>query len=141
MRTVTRYNVFEGLMFTVLINTCIVLLGFTITISAQDLVAEVPLKYPLKSFSVPSIREVKISGGLVATIKNGDFVHPTFSPDAELLAYSKVLLKGDLESTEVLLSDLSTHKQSVLLNSRRAETYAHLQGVCNGDAVGKHKTP
>ena len=107
---------------TVLINTCIVLLGITITISAQDLV--VPVEYPLKSFSVPSIREVKVSGGSVATIKNGDFVHPTFSPDGELLAYSKVLLKGDLESTEVLLSDLSTHKQSVLLNSRRAERYA-----------------
>jgi len=110
-------------MFRVLINTCTVLFGFTIIIGAQDNVAKLPLNDPLKSFSAPLIREVKISGGLVGTIENGDFVHPTFSPNGKLLAYSRVVLKGDLESTEVWLSDLSTHKQSVLLNSRSAETY------------------
>lgn len=115
-------------MFRVLINTCTVLFGFTIIIGAQDNVAELPLNDPLKSFSAPLTREVKISGGLVGTIKNGDFVHPTFSPDGKLLAYSRVLVKRDLEGTEVLLSDLSTHKQSVLLNSRR--NVWHLQGLC-----------
>ncbi len=109
-------------MFKILIYICTVLLGFTIIV-AQDNVPKLPLNDPLKSFSAPLIREVKISGGLVGTIKNGDFVHPTFSPNGRLLAYSRVRLKGDSESTEVLLSDLSTHKQSVLLSSRRAETY------------------
>lgn len=110
-------------MFRVLISTCIVVFGFTI-IAAQDKVTEIPRNDPFESFSAPPIPEIKISRALVATIKNGDFVHPTFSPDAKLLAYSKVLLKGDFESTEVLISDLSTHKQSVLLNSKRAERYA-----------------
>lgn len=110
-------------MFRTLINTCTVLLGFTIVVVAQDNVAQLPLNDPLKSFSAPLISEVKVSGGLIGTIKNGDFVQPTFSPDGKLLAYSRVRLKGDSESTEVLLSDLSTHKQSVLLNSRSAETY------------------
>jgi hypothetical protein len=116
----------------VFISTSIVLLGFTIIIAAQDKVAEVPLNTPLESFSGPSIPEVKISSALVATIKNGDFVHPTFSPDGKLLAYSKVLLKDDFESTEVLLSDLRTHKQSVLLNSKKAETYATYRASVTG---------
>lgn len=94
----------------VLINTCILLFGLTITIAAQD--------------NVPTIREVKISSALIATFENGDFVHPTFSPDGKVLAYSKVISKPDSEGAEVLLADLRTHKQSVLLSSRRAEKYA-----------------
>ena len=103
----------------ILINTCLLLLGFTITVAAQD----IPLDNPFESFNAPTTPEVKISSAPVATIKNGDFVHPTFSPDAKLLAYSRVILKGEYESTEVLQYDLRTHKQSVLLNSRRAEKY------------------
>lgn len=110
-------------MFRSLIYTCTVFFWFTIIIIAQDNVAQLPLNDPLKSFSAPLIGEVKISGGLIGTFKNGDFVHPTFSPDGKRLAYSRVFLKGDSESTEILLSDLSTLKQSVLLNSRSAETY------------------
>ena len=117
---------------TVLINTCIVLFGFTIIIAAQVKVAEIPLNDPFESFSAPSIPEVKISSALVASIKSGDFVHPTFSPDAKHLAYSKVLVKGDFENTEVLLSDLRTHKQSVLLNSKRAEKYATYKTFVTG---------
>ena len=112
----------------VLINSCILVFGFTITIAAQD----VPLNNPFDSSSAPSVREVKISSALVATIKNGDFVHPTFSPDAKLLAYSRVILKGDFESTEVLQYDLRTHKQSVLLNSRRAEKYGTYKAFVTG---------
>ncbi|HKY45868.1 MAG TPA: hypothetical protein VJM50_22445, partial [Pyrinomonadaceae bacterium] len=106
------------------LNTCILLLAFTITIAAQEYAAEAPLNNPFEPVSGPTIREVKVSNALVATIKNGDFVHPTFSANAKLLAYSKVLLKRDFESTEILLSNLSTHRQSVLLNSRAAEKYA-----------------
>jgi hypothetical protein len=119
-------------MFRVFINTCIVVFGLTIIIAAQDKVAEVPLNDPFESFSGPPIPEVKISSAIVATIKNGDFVHPTFSPDARFLAYSKVLLKGDFESTEVLVSNLSTYKQSVLLSSKQADRYATYKAFVSG---------
>lgn len=113
----------SSLMRLVLVKTCVVLLGLTISIGAQDKATEIPLDNPF-SLNPSSIGEVKISGALVASIEDGDFVHPTFSPDGKLLAYSKVLVKADFESTEVLLYDLRTHKRSLLLNSRRAETYA-----------------
>ena len=116
----------------IFINTCILLLTFTITIAAQDNTAEVPLNNPFEPFSGPTIREVKVSNALVATIKNGDFVHPTFSADGKLLAYSKVLVKRDFESTEILLSNLSTHRQSVLMNSRAAEKYATYKASVSG---------
>lgn len=119
-------------MFRLLANTCILILCFTITIAAQDKVADIPLENPFGSSSAPPIREVKISSALVATIKNGDFVHPTFSPDGNLLAYSRVVVKGDLETTDVLLFNLSTQKHSVLLNSRRAEAYATYKAFVTG---------
>ena len=60
----------------------------------------------------------------VATINDGDFVHPTFSPDGKVLAYSNVVVKGDFENTEILIHDLSTNRRSTLLNSRKAAAYA-----------------
>lgn len=111
---------------------CIVLFLFTSLIAAQDKVVEIPLNDPFESVNTPAIPEVKISGALVVNIDNGDFVYPTFSPDAKLLAYSKVLLKRDFESTEVLMSDLSTLRQSVLLNSKRAERYATYKAFVSG---------
>jgi len=60
----------------------------------------------------------------IVTINDGDFVHPTFSPDGKVLAYSRVVVKGDFENTEILLHDLNTNRRSILLNSRKAAAYA-----------------
>jgi hypothetical protein len=60
----------------------------------------------------------------VATINDGDFVHPTFSPDGKVLAYANVVMKGDFENTEIFLHNLSTNRRSTLLNSRKAAAYA-----------------
>lgn len=69
------------------------------------------------------IKQVKISGRLLANIKNGDFVFPKFSPDGKRLAYSNVLVEG-MENTEVGLFDLQKQNKSILLNSKKAKEYA-----------------
>ena len=65
-----------------------------------------------------------ISGRVIATITDGDFVHPAFSPDGRFLAYSQVLVSGEFENTKVVLRDLSTKRETVLLNSKQAKRYA-----------------
>lgn len=84
----------------------------------------IPLKDPFNSFTASPVEEIRVSGKVLATIKSGDYVHPTFSPDGKFLAYSRVLVRRDIENTEVLIHSLSTGKRSVLLNSRRAWKYA-----------------
>jgi hypothetical protein len=111
-------------MFRVIVTLCLALLLLTITIQAQEKPSDIPLDNPFITLSGPLVRETKISGAIVTTINNGDFIRPTFSPDGKVLAYSNVLVKGDFENTEVFLHDLRTNKHSVLLNSRKAATYA-----------------
>ena len=84
----------------------------------------IPLKDPFNSLNASSVEEIRISGKVLATIKSGDYVHPTFSPDGKSLAYSKVLVRRNFENTEVLLHSVSTGKTTVLLNSQRARKYA-----------------
>lgn len=107
------------------VTLCLALLLLTVTTRAQEKPSEIPLiTDPFKTFSGPQVTETEISGAIVTTINNGDFVHPTFSPDGKLLAYANVLVKGDFENTEVFLHDLTTNRRSILLNSRKAATYA-----------------
>lgn len=106
---------------------CAALLSCLIAVLAvrgQDQFSQIPLDDPDKSFNASPVQEVNISGAVLATIKNGDYVHPTFSPDGRFLAYAKVLVRGGFENTEVLLYNLNTRKTLVLLNSRRAKKYA-----------------
>ncbi len=111
-------------MFRVTITLCLTLLLLSITTRAQEKPSDVPLDNPFTTFSGPPVSEAKFSGATVTTINNGDFVHPTFSPDGKVLAYSNVLVKGDFENTQVFLHDLSTNRRSILLNSKKAATYA-----------------
>ena len=114
------------------IKLCLALLVLTVITDGQNTFSNLPLNDPFTSFKAPPTREVEISSAVVATIKNGDFVHPTFSPDAKVLAYSKVLLQGEFENTEVLLYDLGTRKNSVLLDSKRAKKYATYKAFVAG---------
>ena len=107
-------------MFRLLTTNCIVLLALAIVVAAQE------------THDAPSISQIKIAGASVATIKNGDFVHPTFSPDAKRLAYSRVITRKDFESTDVSLYDLSTHKRVLLLNSKKADRYATYKVFVSG---------
>lgn len=84
--------------------------------------------------SITTVAQSKttISGATITTRTNGDFVHPTFSPDGKTLAYSKVLLKGEFENSEVVLHDLSKNRQTVLLGSKKAATYATYKAAVTG---------
>jgi hypothetical protein len=95
-----------------------------IVLFGQDQFWQIPLDDPSRSFTVPPVEEIQISGKVLATIKGGDYVHPTFSPDGKFLAYSRGLVRRDIENTEVLIHSLSTGRTSVLLSSRRARRYA-----------------
>ena len=103
---------------------CIALLACLNVIAGQQQFSNIPLDNPFTSFNAATVGELKTSGKTIATFKNGDFVHPTFSPDGKILAYSKVLVHRDFENTEVRLYDLNSHKPSVLLSSRQAKRYA-----------------
>ncbi len=69
--------------------------------------------------------EVRIAGGFVASPPDGDYVHPAISPDAKSLAYSRVVVRGEQELTEVLVLPLGKktlpHK---LISERDSEKYA-----------------
>lgn len=104
---------------------CAALLTCVIVVAVQGQeFSQIPLNDPFNSFSAAPVEEIRISGKILATITNGDFVHPTFSPDAKVLAYSNVIVVRDFENTEVLLYNLDTARTSVLLSSRRAKKYA-----------------
>ncbi len=69
------------------------------------------------------INKIEISENTLATINDGDFVYPKFSPDGKLLAYSKVLVE-DIENSEIHLFNLQTQNKTVLLDAQRAKKYA-----------------
>lgn len=111
-------------MLKVTITLCLALLLLTSPTRSQEKPSAIPLENPFAAFSGPTLSEAKISGAIVSRIDNGDFVHPTFSPDGNILAYANVLVKGDFENTEVFLHDLNTNKRSILLGPKKAATYA-----------------
>jgi hypothetical protein len=93
---------------------CVLILAIfcTVGILAQDISPE-----------NSQIRQIKISGSILAAMKNGDYVYPKFSPDGKLLAYSNVLVE-ETENTEVGLLNLQKQSKSILLNSKQAKKYA-----------------
>lgn len=110
----------------------VVLLSLLIVAVGQNQFSNIPLDNPLTSFRAEAVNEIKISGKVIATIKNGDFVHPTFSPDGKILAYSNVVVRDKFENTEVLLYNLITRNTSVLLSSKQAEKYATYKAFVGG---------
>lgn len=67
---------------------------------------------------------VRLSGERLFADVRGDSVHPALSPDGTQLAYSKVIVAGGREGTEILLRDLRSGRTSVLLGRRAADRYA-----------------
>lgn len=106
------------------LKLCIaVLFCLSVTVGQQQF-SDIPLDDPFTAFDAAPVGELRLSGETIFTLKNGDFVHPTFSPDGKVLAYSKVLVSRDFENTEVRLYNLNTQRTSVLLSSRKAKEYA-----------------
>lgn len=101
----------------------LVLLSLSVAVG-QDEFVNVPLTGPLTSLSSAPVNERPISGELLWNITNGDFVHPTFSPDGNTLAYGRVLTRKGTESTAIFLHRLPSNQTSVLLTSAQAFKYA-----------------
>lgn len=59
-------------------------------------------------------------GGRVVARMDGDFVHPAFSPDGRLLAWSEVVVDSVTESTRLGVLDLASRRQRVLVTPRQA---------------------
>jgi uncharacterized membrane protein YfcA len=67
---------------------------------------------------------VSITEKTVATITDGDFVHPAFSPDGKKLAYSGVIVENKTELTEIFVRDLKTGNVTRLLDTEKSQSYA-----------------
>ncbi len=74
-----------------------------------------------------ALRRERLSGRTLATITEGDFVHPSLSPNGRMLAYARVVRDKNMESTEVLLMDLASGKRWTLLSRKAARRYAVYQ--------------
>ncbi|HEU4402547.1 MAG TPA: hypothetical protein VFT43_10630 [Candidatus Polarisedimenticolia bacterium] len=83
-----------------------------------------PLTEPFPAPAPGSVGETSLAGDTIATIDDGDFAYPRLSPDGSKVAYSRVVVQGTFENTEVLVLDLATHKTSTLLDAAAAEKYA-----------------
>lgn len=71
-------------------------------------------------------------GGRVVARMDGDFVHPAFSPDGRLLAWSEVVVDSVTESTRVGVLDLASRQRRVLVTPRQALEW----GVFSSFATG-----
>lgn len=94
-----------------------------------------PLKYTLVALLAIQVTGYAINGEAAAnievieqkailTIDDGDFVHPTFSPDGRYLAYSKVIVEDSTELTEIYLHDFESGKTRQLLDADSSRDYS-----------------
>lgn len=57
-------------------------------------------------------------------IDDGDYVHPAFSPDGSHLAFSDVVVVDSMETTEILVFDLTSQRTRRLLDKAAVERFA-----------------
>ncbi len=74
--------------------------------------------------SAQSLPVLKLSGTTVTEIRDGDVVHPAFSPDGSMIAYSRVVVRNKMELCEVVVRSLPNGKPRVLLTAERSRKYA-----------------
>jgi hypothetical protein len=65
----------------------------------------------------------RLSGAGIATVTGKDVVHPTLSPDGQLLAYAEVLVQKGAENTSVTILNLQTKQKYTLIDDRTAAKY------------------
>jgi hypothetical protein len=85
--------------------------------------------HKLTDRELPINPKVTVTTKIIATICDGDYVLPQFSPNGRFLAYARVLSAKDkqgknFENTEILLLDTVAQRTKVLLSADKAKNYA-----------------
>lgn len=82
------------------------------------------LASPFSALSLRPTAEIPVTGKILATLQDGDYVFPRFSPDSRYLAFSHVVLQGNTELTEIHALDLKTFEVKVLLDAKASHKFA-----------------
>lgn len=70
------------------------------------------------------VKTTPLVGKTIRQLKDGDTLHPAFSPDGRYLAFTRVIDQGKTELTEAGYLNLDTGKTTILLDAKTSKQYA-----------------
>jgi len=87
---------------------------------------------PFSTLTHIPARSVSLGGKTLLVLEDGDYVLPRFSPDSQFLAFSRVVLQGAIELTEIHALDLKSLKVKNLLNAKASLEFAIHKSFVSG---------
>jgi hypothetical protein len=91
---------------------------------AAGLLPAAALANPFSALPLQPAADIPASGKILATLEDGDYVLPRFSPDARYLAFAHVVMQDNTELTEIQALDLKTLKLTTLLDAKASREFA-----------------
>lgn len=79
---------------------------------------------PFSTLPLLPAAEIPVSGKILMTLEDGDYVLPHFSPDSRYLAFARVVPQDATELTEIQALDLKTLKVTTLLDAKGSREFA-----------------
>jgi len=79
---------------------------------------------PFSALPLQPAQDIPASGKILATLEQGDYVLPRFSPDARYLAFAHVVMQDNTELTEIQALDLKTLRLTTLLDAKGSREFA-----------------
>jgi len=70
------------------------------------------------------LKSTPFKGKLLSRLDEGDTLHPTFSPDGRYLAFTRVVVRNDIELAETGYRDLHNGKSTILLGADSTSDFA-----------------
>ncbi len=99
---------------------------------AAGLLPMAALANPFSTLPLRPASEIPVSGKILVTLEDGDYVLPRFSPDSRYLAFARVVMQGNTELTEIQALDLKTLKVTTLLDAKGSLEFAVYKGFVAG---------